>query len=70
MCFRIGLALVLIFGTANISADVHRWVDENGRVHFGDRPPADVETTTIDLKINTYESPNIEGLANVVNEPD
>ncbi len=37
------IALLLCAGGA--TADViHKWVDENGRVHFGDRPPVAVET--------------------------
>lgn len=34
---------VMIVGLALVpaAADVYRWVDEHGQVHFGDRPPAD-----------------------------
>jgi hypothetical protein len=37
------LLLALFVVTVSASAGVYRWVDENGRAHFGDRPPADVE---------------------------
>jgi hypothetical protein len=50
MKWRTGLAIILLIIT-NIyvdAADVHRWTDELGKVHFGDRPPASgVETETV-----------------------
>lgn len=36
-----GLALLLILAPATLQAQIYRWVDGDGRVHFGDRPPAD-----------------------------
>ncbi len=37
------ILLALLVSTVAVSAEVYRWVDENGRAHYGDRPPADVE---------------------------
>ncbi|MDX1695120.1 MAG: DUF4124 domain-containing protein [Ketobacteraceae bacterium] len=34
-------------GTAQ--AEVYRWTDENGKVHFGDRPPGHVDAETLDM---------------------
>lgn len=42
------------------AGDIHQWRDENGNVHFGDKPPASVETTQIVVKPNVYASPTIE----------
>ncbi|MBW1841942.1 MAG: glutaredoxin family protein [Deltaproteobacteria bacterium] len=36
------LLLFLFAGTA--SAQIYKWVDENGLTHFSDRPPADAES--------------------------
>ncbi len=39
--------ILLLFGllaASTVLAQAYRWVDEDGVVHFGDRPPADVET--------------------------
>ncbi|HMN94754.1 MAG TPA: DUF4124 domain-containing protein [Hydrogenophaga sp.] len=36
--FRGALALALVFGSGLAVSDVYRWTDENGVVHFGDRP--------------------------------
>ncbi|MFT5446789.1 MAG: hypothetical protein ACI9DC_001964 [Gammaproteobacteria bacterium] len=37
---RLFLALLFLGGLAN-AAEIHKWVDRNGKTHFGDRPPAD-----------------------------
>jgi len=39
--------ILLLFGllaASTVLAQAYRWVDEDGVVHFGDRPPADAET--------------------------
>lgn len=39
------LALILsLFFTGEASAEIYRWVDENGKTHFSDTPPPDGET--------------------------
>ena len=44
-------------------AEIHRYVDENGKVHFTDKPPVNTESSIVELStINTYESPTIEPL--------
>ena len=35
-CF---LALLLVLAVSVASAQVYKWVDENGRVHYGEKPP-------------------------------
>ncbi len=40
---QIILFLVLFLLTVGSVAGVYKWVDENGRVQFGDRPPPEVE---------------------------
>jgi glutaredoxin len=46
--------LVLFLNQA--SAGIYSWTDENGKIHFGDRPPIDREADEITVRINTYES--------------
>jgi len=36
------ILLLTVLAVTSVSAGIHRWVDENGQVHFGERPPADV----------------------------
>jgi hypothetical protein len=35
----LSLALILATASAGAAAQAYRWVDENGKVHYGDRPP-------------------------------
>jgi glutaredoxin len=51
------LGLFLLPGMAG--ADVYKWTDESGRVHFGDAPQGVENTETVDLgHINTYDAPS------------
>lgn len=54
-----GLLLIL---SSLASAEVYRWVDDEGRVHFGDRPPPEAGASEVRLRINTYESPGVRSL--------
>lgn len=56
--------LALVFASPAI-AEIYRWIDEDGRVHFGDRAPVAVDSETLDVRPQTYESPSIEALTNV-----
>ncbi|MFT4564270.1 MAG: glutaredoxin [Gammaproteobacteria bacterium] len=60
-------ALILSFVTAAAAAaGIHKWTDAEGRMHFGDRPPEGANSTTVEVKVNSYATPSIEGLAAVV----
>lgn len=37
---KIFLATLLLFASCYVSADVYKWTDNSGVVHFGDQPPA------------------------------
>ncbi len=56
---RFWLLILLLSLGQGAAADVYRWVDENGRVHFGDRPPANeaAETTTVETQDTPPSSP-------------
>lgn len=47
-----GIALLLSAGL--VHADVYKWVDANGKVHFGDRKPTSAKAEQLTLEINTY----------------
>ncbi|MCP5439966.1 MAG: glutaredoxin family protein [Chromatiaceae bacterium] len=36
-------------------AEIYRWVDENGKVHFSDKPSWSHSSEQVTLRINTYE---------------
>ena len=63
------LITTLIF-TISVSSEILKWTDSDGRVHFGDKPPAGAETSIVEVRINTYESPNIEALQEILNPKD
>ncbi|WP_445360897.1 DUF4124 domain-containing protein [Microbulbifer sp. EKSA005] len=43
--------------TANVNAgELYRWVDDDGRVHFGDRPPAHAEAKDISGNLTPINS--------------
>lgn len=42
----IALALVGVFGPGN--AEIYKWVDEQGQVHYGDKPQAQAESISVE----------------------
>jgi len=51
MVLRISLLLLLVF-VFPVSAEIYKWTDSDGNVHFGDRP-SDIESATeLDIKVN------------------
>lgn len=55
---RLFVLCCLLFACA-AQAEIYKWVDDQGKVHFGDSPPADKKLEPLELKINTYEAPQI-----------
>jgi len=45
------LSMLLLVGVS-AQAEVYKWMDENGKVHFGDRAPAEKKVEAIDDKLN------------------
>ena len=43
-------------------AQIYKWVDDEGNVHFTDLPPADKKTEQVTTQINTYESTELMDL--------
>lgn len=52
------LLILVLMGAFNTSAlaQIYRWTDANGKVHFSDKPPPNQTVQPLQLKINTYES--------------
>jgi glutaredoxin len=61
---RIGRVLALALAATAVQAGaIHQWRDASGQMHFGDRPPADIESTVVKVRTNVYTSPSIEALS-------
>jgi glutaredoxin len=55
-----GCLLMVLCGTIVIADEIYKWRDENGKIHFGDRPPVTQESTPVNVKPNVYQSRAIE----------
>jgi len=64
MCKSILAALIILLSlslTSPVNAEVYKWTDKNGRIHFTDSPPQGTKTDKIDVTPrNTYRSPSQE----------
>lgn len=54
---NITLIILCILGLSAAQAEVYRWVDENGKVHYGDRPPVSQKAREIDIKATEPAAP-------------
>lgn len=71
---RIFLAFLLWAVCLPGQADIYKWTDANGRVHFTDKPPVEKQAEQVKLgPINTYNAPSKifidETLARPVSKP-
>ena len=51
------LVFFALFGLTAAGADIYRWSDDKGAVHFGNRPPADAREIRVVFKEIPAESP-------------
>ena len=49
---------ILLLQTSH--AQIYKWKDADGKVHFGDKKPTNKKSENIQLKINTYQSVTID----------
>ena len=49
-------ALCLVMSLA-AHAEIYTWIDDRGRTHFGDRPPAEATAQTLAPRINSIDGP-------------
>lgn len=54
---RIAILMLLATLVTAALADMYKWVDENGKVHYTDSPPPGKKAKKLDLKINTFSAP-------------
>lgn len=51
---RLMLGCLALLVAVNVTAQVYRWTDEQGRVVYGNEPPADAKKTVVQDRINSY----------------
>jgi glutaredoxin len=54
------LLLVLLMISPVTQADLYKWVDKNGKVHYGDSPPENVKLKKITGNISSFTSVSVE----------
>ncbi len=52
--------LLVIVSSPLCQAEVYTWKDDQGRTHFGDRPPPESAPTRLELQINTIDRPEVQ----------
>ena len=52
----VALILSLLLCAINGNAEIYKWTDEKGKVHYSDKKPTNLKSEEIRLRINTYES--------------
>lgn len=51
----IGLLIIVCYATVLPAADIKKWVDSNGKVHYGEKPPAGLKADTIDNGVSVID---------------
>lgn len=54
---HITVLLLLTLICSPLQAEVYKWVDDQGKIHFSDKEPKSSSASKLELKINTYSSP-------------
>ena len=66
----LGIALLVIgFFSANVNAQVYKWVDENGQIHYSDKKPIQQKDVST-VKIRTHSSNNTKSSSPAPNTPE
>ncbi len=56
LVFRVALFSVLSIVSFGVYAEIHKWVDESGKIHYGDRPPTSGDIEQLDVSIESFSS--------------
>jgi glutaredoxin len=51
------LVLVILLLAMPAAAQVYKWTDPGGKVHYGDRPPDDANKQELKIRIPSYDGP-------------
>ena len=50
------MGVVVCLSVSMVYGEIYKWVDENGKVHFGDEKPEQTQTEQVDVQVNSFES--------------
>lgn len=56
---RLLLLLAMLALPLAAAADIYRWTDAQGKVHYSDSPPPEAKARQVKIKINSIESPAV-----------
>ncbi len=56
------ITLLLLLISISASAEIYRWVDENGKVQYSDKKPEDTKVEEVNVKVNSYTHVKFESL--------
>ncbi|MDX1802466.1 MAG: glutaredoxin family protein [Alcanivorax sp.] len=59
---RCAILMLLLWLAGGAQADIYKWTDSHGRVHFGDKPRQQDQAKKVRLKVNTYKSVSYQSL--------
>jgi len=64
------LMLLMLHFPQQATAEVYKWVDEAGRIHFTDSPPEGKKAKSVNITPpNTYNSPSADSIKNTLARP-
>lgn len=58
----LGILVIGLLVSSVALAEIQKWTDKDGRVHFGDRAPDGVNAESVTVNPVTYENPEIDDL--------
>ncbi len=64
------LLICLFLPSLGSFADIYKWTDENGRVHYSDKPSTDRKVEKLDIKINSYKHVTYKSLSGAHSNSD
>ena len=51
---RVALVILFLVGSFAAHAEIHKWIDENGKIHYGDRPPESNKVEQLEISVESF----------------
>lgn len=61
---------LILFSGVSVNAEIYKWVDDKGNVHFTDNPPGNKQAEQVEVKVNTYTAVEITPLIERLGKTD